>query len=86
MAMDKKTVSLGTENSKKVPDSIFLMITTEEGKPPMIRSLDDYVAKKDEVAELISQACAKWGKENVRFCKVIPTEVKMSVTLGDHEW
>ena len=77
---------LTSENSKKIPESIFLMITTESGKPPIIRSIDDYVGKKDEVAELVAQACAKWGRENVRLCKVIPTEVKMSVGISDTNW
>ena len=85
MSQDR-AAALTTENSKKVPESIFLMITAEVGKPPIIRSLDDYVAKKEAVADIISQACSKWGKENVKFCKVIPTEVKVAVDISDTEW
>lgn len=80
---DKANAALNSDNSKKVPEFIFLMIT-EPNKTPMIRSLDAYVGNKSDIADIIGQACARWGKENVHFCKVIPTEIKTQVQIdGD---
>ena len=84
MATDKATAALGSENAKKVPEYLFVMIN-EQGKAPLIRSLDDYVAKKQDILEIIAQACDKFGKDNVRLCKIIPTEVKVSVNVPSGE-
>ena len=73
--------SLESDNSKKIPERMGLLIYETPGKPPLVRSIDDYADDKSAMSDLMVQAGNRYGIKNIRLFKVIETNIKTVIDL-----
>ena len=67
-------------STSKMPNFKFIMVYT--GKGNTIINLDNF-SDSATISTKYIETIEKYGKDNVRFCKVVPANIKMEVVFGD---